>query len=290
MGGDFLAFQIHQDPKYFPITDDTLYLGIKTTEQNMWRFPNLLAPIGLEAKIYPNNRDWTVNEESMAVLNDIYGDKNIILPAHWYRSITPQTTNGLFDKGIRLYAGDKKTLKFTYALWWIKSHVIANEIWPHRQEEIEELLQSDNPNKHLMPDVLENYHNWKYMSLRFDLLKDGQFDLRHYVEEFFNKIYAPGNKILFQFKYSSYDVDKIFYSNMDELDLLEKELDVKIDRQQVKEYASINRNLIEECLGFGIDSDQFNDDNIYFDAIINYAKDIINERIYQFDYYNRKRN
>lgn len=290
MSGDFLAFQIHQDPKYFPITDEFIYAGIKTTEQNMWRFPNLLAPTGLEAKVYPNHKDWAVNEESLKVLNDVYGDKNIILPAHWYRSITPTTTNGLFDRAIRLYASNRKTLKITYALWWIKSHVVANEIWPHRQEEIEELERSDHPYKHLLPQVLDKYHNWKFMSLRYNLLNNGQFDLRYYVENHFNKVYSQGNSVSFKHRYSLYDIDRIFYKDQAHLDLLEQELDVKIDRQLVKDYTLENCQLIENSLGVSIDSEKFDDDNTYFDAIINYAKDIINERTYQLDYYNRKRN
>lgn len=290
MSGDFLAFQIHQDPKYFPITPDLIHNGLQTTEQNMWRFPNLLGPIGLEAKIYPIDKAWAVNEASLNQLNEVYGDKNILLPAHWYSKIEPATTNGLFDQGIRLYASSMKILKFTYALWWIKSHVIANEIWLHRWEEIDEYERSDRPNKHLLPKVMENYHNWKYMSLRYNLLNNGEFDLRYYVEAFFKKIYSSNNWIKFRENYLNYDVDKIFYSNWDHLDLIEQDLDVTIDRHQVKEYALINRYLIEDCLGFDIDSPEFEDDNTYYDAIINYAKDIINERTYQFDYYNRKRN
>ena len=290
MGGDFLAFQIHKDPKFFTIPENILVEGIKITKQNKWQFPNLLEPIGLEAKIYPNNRAWAVDEVSLNKLNEIYGDKNIILPGHWYNRIIPQTTNGLFDRGIRLYAGNKKALKISYALWWIKSHVVANEIWQHRLEEIEELKQSDHPNKHLLPEVLKSYHNWKWISLRFNLLNNGNFDLRYYVEAHFTRTYSPFNTIKYYNNYSNFDIDKIFYSDCSHLDLIEQQLNVTINREQLKEYTLTNYNLIERCLGCGVDSKEFDDDAVYYDSIINYAKDIINERPNLFDYYNGKRN
>lgn len=290
MGGDFLAFQIHKDHKYFPIDDERLYDGLKVTVHNMWRFPNLLAPIGLEAKIYPSSRNWNCDKDAISKLNEMYQGKNILLPSHWYKTIDNTTTNGLFNSGIRLFASNRKTLKITYALWWLKSHVIANDIWPHRREEIEEYQGTDYPNKHLLPKVLENYHNWKYNSMRYDILKNGEFDLRFYVENYFDKIYTNSNKITYINSYKFYDVDRIFFSKDDQLRLIEEHLDVKIDRTQMKEYTEKNYSLIEKSLGFSVNDPKFDDDNTYFNSIVEYAKEIINERPYQFDYYNGKCN
>lgn len=290
MSGDFLAFQIHLDPRYYSITGDVLLTGPKITEQNMWRFPNLLGPIGLEAKIYPVNRNWEVTTESMSILDQIYGDKNIILPTHWYRDIVPANTNGLVDRGLRLYTDNLKTLKISYALWWIKSHVIANEIWPHRLEEIEELKKSNHPNKHLLPQVIDNYHNWKWMSMRYDILNNGEFDLRYYAQRYFYKIYMGVNKTSYKQGYSFYDIDKIFYSNEDHLDLLERDLEISIQRNYVRDYTQANLQKIEDCLKLKVSDPEFDNNQLFFDAIVNYAKDIINERTYQFDYYNRTSN
>jgi len=289
MGGDFLAFQIHKDSKYFQISNDELVNGLKVTNQNMWRFPNLLKPIGLEAKIYPSKNAWQVDSAALEKLLATYNNMNIVLPAHWYNDISVEKTNGLFSSAVRLIAKEKHVLKIAYALWWIKSHVVANEIWPHRQEELEEYFKSNEPNRELMKDILSSYHNWKYMSIKYNLLNNGNLDLNYYIRNHFAKLYSEGNKILYTRNYQFIDIDNLYYNSMDNIELIERRFDVKIDRSQVKEYASSNLDLIQECLGFNVDDRRFENDETYFDAIINYAKDIINERTDHFDYYNRKR-
>ncbi len=289
MGGDFLAFQIHRDPKFFPITNDLLIEGVKITNQNMWRFPNLLSPIGLEAKVYPRNRPWVIDNNLLKILEDTYGDKQILLPAHWYNQINPEQTNGLFNQAVRLYAKDKKTLKICYALWWIKSHAIANEIWPHRAEEIDEYIKSNQPYKHLIPEILKSYHNWKFIAIKYNILNNGILDIDYYIRHHFYKLYSKENTISHTTGYTFYDVDHLFYNGMENIDLISEQFDVNINKNEVTDYSNKNLELLHECLGFSIKDSKFDDDEIYFNAIINYAKDIINERPNQFDYYNRKR-
>lgn len=285
MSGDFISFLIHQDPKFYSIQDDIIPQNIRTTQHNMWRFPNLLFPIGLEAKIYPNNRAWSVNDESLKILHQLYGEKQILLPSHWYGAINQATTNGLFDSGIRLLVKNRKILKICYALWWIKSHTIANEIWPHRQEEIDEMLKNNHPRKDLLLQILDSYHNWKFMSIRFNLLKDGQFDIHTYIRRYFNEVYSMANHARITNNYLVVELDNLIYGNLENLGILENHFDVNIDRAAVNNYTNTNYQLIEKYLGFAVDSEKFDDDEQYFNAIINYARDIIDARPNQFDYY-----
>jgi len=289
LSGDFIAYMAHQDPSYYPI-DLSWVDNIKVTKHNMWRFPNLLRPIGLEAKTYPLTRPWTVDQNLLNILHDIYGDKKILLPSHWYRPITPENTNGLFDRGIRLYADSYRTLKICSALWWVKSHAIATDIWPHRQEEIEEMIRSNHPLKHLLPDILQSYHNWKYTSIRYNILKDGQLDLPTYIRRHLREVYSYGNSLLYTENYLRVAVDNLVYGDLSNLEVVEDYLGVSIDRQQVKSYSETNYDLLNKCLGIDVNSSEFDNDEIYFDAIYNYVKGIIDARPNQFDYYNGKCN
>lgn len=288
MSGDFLSYMIHRDPKFYPITDSLIPAGIKTTEQNMWIFPNLLKPLGLEAKIYPH-ATWAVDQTSLNMLHEIYGDKTILLPSHWYGRIRPETTNGLFDQAIRLYVNDRKILKICYAMWWIKSHTIANGIWPHRQEEIEEMLANNHPNKELLLSILDSYDNWKFISIKFNLLNNGQLDLSTYVRKYFDEVYIKCNHTNRKKNYFIVDVDNLIYGDLSNLSRIEEYLDVNIDRDIVKKYTQDNYQMLEQHLGISVNSREFDHDETYFDAILNYAKEIIDARPNQFDYYRGKR-
>lgn len=288
MGGDFIAFMVHQNPNYYNIDDASI--DVKVTEQNMWRFPNLLEPVGLEAKVYPSSRVWAVDADSLNKLNEVYKDNHIMLPSHWYNRITPDMTNGLFDHGIRLYVRERKLLKVCYALWWLKSHIISNEIWPHRREEIDEMINSNHPKKDLLLSTLDSYHNWKVIAIKHDLLdSNGQLDLLVYIRRHFNELYSKANHTNNKLKYMLLELDDLIYGDYSNLTRLESYLDVKIDREIVDSYCKTNYQVLEQCLGFGVDSAEFDDDEKYFNAILNYSRETIHERANQFDYYNGKR-
>ena len=288
MSGDFLSFLVHQNPDYYPVSELILN-NVKITEHNMWRFPNLLFPIGLEAKVYPSSRpSWSVTQDDLNTLNSFYGDKNILLPSHWYNPINNYTTRKLFDRGIRLYAKDKKILKICCAMWWIKSHTIAHEIWPHRQEEIEEMMNSNHLNKHLLPQVLESYHNWKFIAVKYNLLKNGELNIDTYIRRHFNELYTPGNKIKHTTNYLNLDIDNLLYGDLSNIKVLENYLNVSIDTDAIRAYTDNNYKMLEKNLGIGIDSPEFQDDDTYFNAILDYSKDIIDAKPNQFDYYNGK--
>lgn len=289
MSGDFLSFLIHQNPDYYSIPDNFNANDPRTTEHNMWRFPNLLEPIGLEAKIYPSDWQWRVSADDLATLDSIYGDKNILLPSHWYNNINQYTTQGLFDRGIRLFVKERKILKICYAMWWVKSHAIAHMIWPHRQEEIEEMLNKNHPNKNLLPEILESYHNWKFIAVKYSLLKDGKLDIGTYIRRHFNELYSLKNHTKHTTNYLALDLDNLIYGDFSNVTVLEDYLNVSIDKDTVRAYTDTNYQMLENYLGIRIFSDEFDNDETYFNAILNYAKDIINAKPDQFDYYNGKR-
>jgi hypothetical protein len=284
-GGDFLAFMIHQDPKFYTIPDDSIIEGVKITKYNKWNFPNLLEPIHIEAKIYPNNRSWKVDENSINALKNIYKNKQIILPSHWYNIINSNSTNNLFNRGIRLFVKEKSILKVCYALWWIKSHVIANYIWPHRQEEIDEMILDNCKHRDILLEILNSYHNWKFLSIKYDLLDEGKLDLYTYVRRYFYEVYVKSNHTRYRLNYRLIDVDNLFYTDTSNIKILENYFDIDIDKSLIEIYNNNNFNIIENYLGIKINSPEFENDKIYFDSIFEYAKNIIEIGPNQFDYH-----
>jgi hypothetical protein len=285
MSGDFLAFMIHQDPRFHTISDELIIEDVKVSKHNRWFFPNLLEPIGLEAKIYPNNRAWAVDKKSIKTLKKIYGNKEIILPSHWYNNINLKSTNNLFNQGIRLFVREKPILKICYALWWIKSHVVANYIWPHRQEEINEMIMSNHKHKKLLLGILDCYHNWKYLSIKHDILNEGKLDLYTYVSRHFNEVYRKNNNTKYKLNYLLIDVDNLIYTSTSNIGIIENYFQIKIDRSLIETYKKSNFDTIEKYLGIKIDSPEFENDKIYFDSIFEYAQNVINIGPNQFDYH-----
>ncbi len=284
MGGDFLSFQIHKDSKFFPIDN------LQITHHNMWMFPNLLEPIGSEAKIYPSDQPWAINEAKLEQLNLLYGDRNILLPTHWYNTITPAMTNNLFNKGIRLYAKSKHTLKICLALWWIKSHVIANEPWDLRKQEIDQMIINNHPKKHLLGELKNSYHNWKFLSIKYNIYDaNGSLDLLTYVKTHFNKLYTSANQIKFSQNYTFFDIDDLYYTSHSNVSAVESYFDVKLDLDQIHEYSLVNQQTIKDSLGVDVDHRDFGNDDSFFQLIVDYAESIIEERIHFNDYYNGKR-
>lgn len=285
MSGDFLSFLIHKDPKFYSIDK------ILVSKQNRWLFPNLLHPIKseslpIEAKNWHSSKPWPLNEELLDILHKKYGDKNILLPTHWYNEISPDMTNGLFDQGIRFYTDSLKTLKIVYAMFWIKSHAIANNAWPLRLQEIKEMIDSDHPRKDMLMELLDSYHSWKFQAIRYNMLDNGRLDLLTYMKQHFHRIYKPVNiNRIHQKNYTFIELDNLIYNDFSGLEILENYFDVNIDRNIVKEYTNNNLTMLNEQLKVSVDSDEFSDNDRYFELIKNTVSKIIIDRPYQFDYY-----
>lgn len=229
MHGEFFAKKI---------SNSEFFAQGTTTEDNTNRFyyPNFLGPIGKDVKNMTIDIGWNITEKEVGVLHSYYKEKWICLPTHWYNNLS--LTN-LPCKGIRLYAKNIKTLQLSYIMWWFKSHMKATVIWPDKEKEINQLLKT-NPE---LKNFKNNFSNWKFMCYKFNLIKDGNPDLKKYIQFQYSKQLSNNFKEIQG--YTRYPAEKIceFYP-----DYHQKNLDLLQERLNIKELKDDFLDLLHEYL------------------------------------------
>lgn len=278
MSGDFLAWHIHKDEKFFPITQ------IDVTDKNQFLFPNMLVALGEEAKNFPASRKWPIDAKNLEILQNLYNNKNICFPTHWLNRLNHCLLPDFLTTAVRLYCRDKNTLKLCFFLWCVKSHAISNEPWDDRVVELGQLIkQNDRRQKELLT-LIDSYHNWKFLALKYNTLLDGKLDLLTYLRGYYNKFYTVWNTRQVPMGYLKLTVEDVIYTGT-ELEKLENYLDVKINKQDIAAYAEQNINLVESELGIKFASTEYQDDVIFFNLLeANLRKRIQEKPIYDYDY------
>lgn len=225
LSGDFLAYNIHQDKKYFNIND----LCIKA-ESNRYLFPCLTTPVlGWEIKV--ENKNLTI--EDIHKLN-IYYKIDIVLPTHIYRHIKKHKK----CKYVRLYTKNETTLKLSFVLWWIKSHIISEEPYLSRLIEIKNIPESP-----IKTELVTKFQKWKYLSYKLNFMNNGSFDLYYYIKNIYN--YYIHHASLDNMKgFHNIDVYETIYNG--NYKTIENIFDVEINNNLIKEYAHKNNELLNE--------------------------------------------
>lgn len=278
MSGDFLAWHIHLDEKFFPIKN------IDVTDKNQFLFPNMLEALGEEAKNFPAERKWPIDAANLEILRNLYDNKNICFPTHWLNRLTHCLLPNFLTTAVRLYCRDKDTLKLCFFLWCVKSHAVANDPWDGRVVELEQLIQLGDHRQEELIKLRHSFHNWKFLALKYDILLDGKLDLLTYLREYYNRFYTVWNTRLAPAGYLKLTVEDVIYTGT-ELEKLENYLDVKINRQDIAAYADKNINLVESELGIKFASKEYQDDAIFFNLLeANLRKRIQERPIYDYDY------
>jgi hypothetical protein len=225
LSGDFLAYNIHQDKKYFNIND----LCIKT-EFNRYLFPCLTTPVlGWEIKV--ENKNLTI--EDIHKLN-IYYKIDIVLPTHIYRHIKKHKK----CKYVRLYTKNETTLKLSFVLWWIKSHIISEEPYLSRLIEIKNI-----PESLIKTELVTKFQKWKYLSYKLNFMNNGSFDLYYYIKNIYN-FYIHHASLDNMKGFHNIDVYETIYNG--NYKTIENIFEVEINNNLIKEYAHKNNELLNE--------------------------------------------
>lgn len=217
LSGDFIAYQIHQNPTYESIE-------LAPNSQNRYVMPCLTEPVfGWEIK---NTRN-QIDQQRLKVLQTVY-KRNIILPTHQFRPVYNDNLTW-----IRLHSQDESIVKLSYAMWIFKSHVILQPPWLDRYDQI---CATPEP---IRTELLTKYHKWKYMSYQHKLMPNGQFDLRHYIKNYYT-IYSEKVNINTNARqgYTYFDIAELLYQCKP--DSLEQHLNITLDRQAISEYTDNN--------------------------------------------------
>jgi hypothetical protein len=278
MSGDFLAWHIHKDEKFYPLSD------INITSKNQFLFPNMLESINEDAKTFPSEKPWPVSAGNVEILRNLYNNKNICFPTHWHNRLSYCLLPGFLTKGIRLYCQDRRILKLCYFMWWIKSHVMSYEPWDDRVVEIHQLMQLQDHRYSELSKLQFSFHNWKFLALKHNLLLDGKLDLYTYIRSHFDKVYSKYNEPSRNLAYLNLTVDNVIYTGTELGDLCDY-LDIKINTQEIAAYAEQNLNLVESELGLRFASVEYDDDVVFFNLLTAFLRERIQERpIYDYDY------
>jgi hypothetical protein len=250
---------------------------IELTPENRYLYPNYLLPIKLDVKTWPSDKVWPITKDHLSTLNELYQNKKILIPTHWFQ--LKFTNCNLPGIGLRLHCQDIKWSRLSYCLYWIKSHARANSPWELRKQEIEQLISDNHRFTKEFKELLKpgNYMNWKYISYRYDVLNNGELDLKYYINKKW-KLFESTNKTIKNFPFKNrwqyFDIGQAIYGDQLNLYDISKIVGVELDSRSLKQYAQTNLEILEDKLKITIDD--LDHDSKWISALYQYAVTEIN--------------
>ena len=230
-------------------------------------YPNYLSPINRDMKLH-TDEDFTLADSELKILEDTYGNSNVCAPTHWFYSL--KNTN-LPCEGIRLYSNNLKYINLAYCMAWLKSHIHSVSLEP-RKKELENFVKSGHPHSELIATELNNgnFKNWKYLAIRYDMLKNGNIDMEYYIRQraiqHIKTIVDQKQRLP---EWNFIDAGKMIHGDMSNLTDLEVLIQGNLDKEYIALYAQKNIELLKNTTGLTInDLDGFE----WIDALIDYCK------------------
>ena len=248
------------------------------SDVNRYYVPNYLSPINLDIKNLPYLKEWSITENDIKILNEMYGDKWICLHTHWFNKL--EKTNIPSCIGIRLYCDFIPDVNLSYCMWWIKSGLQSNSLWPEKEEEIKELILSNHKFKKELEELLipGNFYIWKYMAYRTNFLKNERLDLRHFIR--YKHAMIAEWPVPTSTKLSGWiplDIGQLIH-RYDKYDKrIEKELSLEnpLDINKINSYREKNLIVLKNTLGLNYE-DLFS--IRWLDTLIDYCQSVLEPR------------
>jgi hypothetical protein len=267
MFGEFTADLLQTSSEKFYLESNST-----TNQLNRVLFPNYLRPIGLMVKTFARNQSWPVTTDQIGVLENIYKDKWICIPTHWYADKI--TLSNLPNIGIRLYCSDEKDLNLAYSMAWIKSHMVPQKLWKERRKEIEEMIKIKPQFTEDLQALIDapNYQNWKFLSYQLNILKDNKPDLELYIRQR-HFLYQNWNIRDSQStdNWLACDIGKLISRDKTNLTQLEQYLNIKVDTSKLETYKNRNAEVLYNTLKLS-----YNDlvGDSWLTSLVNYCKNV----------------
>ena len=267
MFGEFTADLLQTSSEKFYLESNST-----TNQLNRVLFPNYLRPIGLMVKTFARNQSWPVTTDQIGVLENIYKDKWICIPTHWYADKI--TLSNLPNIGIRLYCSDEKDLNLAYSMAWIKSHMVPQKLWKERRKEIEEMIKVKPQFTEDLQKLIDapNYQNWKFLSYQLNILKNGKPDLELYIRQR-HLLYKNWN-ISDSHSTNDWfacDIGKLISGDKLSLTQVETYLDIKLDTSKLESYKNRNAEVLYNTLKLSY-NDLIGDS--WLTSLVSYCKDV----------------
>jgi len=267
MFGEFTADLLQTSSEKFYLESNST-----TNQLNRVLFPNYLRPIGLMVKTFARNQSWPVTTDQIGVLENIYKDKWICIPTHWYADKI--TLSNLPNIGIRLYCSDEKDLNLAYSMAWIKSHMVPQKLWKERRKEIEEMIKVKPQFTEDLQKLIDapNYQNWKFLSYQLNILKNGKSDLELYIRQR-HSLYKNWN---IRDSHSTNDwlacdIGKLISGDKLSLTQVETYLDIKLDTSKLESYKNRNAEVLYNTLKLSY-NDLIGDS--WLTSLVSHCKDV----------------
>jgi hypothetical protein len=217
------------------------------TNDNRYLFPNYLEIINLDIKNLWSSEPLIISKFQIEKLNQFYGEKNLCVPTHWYNN--DSNLCNLPGKKIRFFSSNLNILKLSYCLFWIKSHKNSN-IWESRRREIEILIENNHIHSNILKELLISNapgQNWKFLSVKENILKDGKLDLNFYIKQKFIKL-LQSTITKNSSSWIYYDIGELIHGNQSNIFNIESLLNIKIDNLLIEEYREKNLDIIKKYL------------------------------------------
>jgi hypothetical protein len=239
----------------------------KSSHNNRVLYPNYLSPIDKDMKIH-TDEDFTLADYELKILEDTYSNSNVCVPTHWFYSL--KNTN-LPCEGIRLYSNNVKYINLAYCMAWIKSHVNSG-MKEHRKKELDMFVQSGHKYAELIKSELSkgNFKNWKYLAIKYNMLKDGNLDMDYYFRQrAIQNIRTTVNQQHRLPEWNYIDAGEMIHGNMSNVRDLEILIQGNLDKDYIAAYAQKNIELLKNTTGLTIDDlNGFK----WIDSLIDYCK------------------
>lgn len=254
-------------------SDEKFYLESNSTTNQLNRvlFPNYLRPIEVMVKTFARNQSWPITVDQKKVLENIYKDKWVCIPTHWYADKI--ALSNLSDTGIRLYCSEEKDLNLAYCMAWVKSHMVPQKLWKERRAEIEEMIKVKPQFAEDLQTLIAapNYQNWKFLSYQLDILKDGIPNLELYIRKRYSLYYDWNFRDSKTTEWLACDIGKLINGDNSNLTQLEQYLDIKIDTSKLENYKNRNTEVLYNTLKLSYD-DLVGDN--WLTSLVSYCKDV----------------
>ena len=232
---------------------DSRFINLKNTQitnENRFLYPNYLSPINLDVKNYPSKQSWNISKKNTDILHSQYGDNWICIPTHWYDVNLEKTC--IPSIGIRLYCNKIIDFNLSYCLWWIKSHIFANTLWPLRVAEINNLIENNHLYKIELENLLKdnNYSNWKFLSYKENFLKNGKLDLYYYLKTRYLQVVNNKNLHLTLTGWITLDIGELIHESNAYNQKIESALQLEnsLSLDKISLYKEKNLALLKKCL------------------------------------------
>lgn len=245
MFGEFFCSLLGQDKFFYKSLENSNIEEYKN-KNNRWLYPEYLSIVNFHAKTRSSEDSWHFDQNQINTLTEHYNQKNILVPTHWYQDTLENIH--LPTKGIRLYCSNQNILLLSYVLFWIKSHIYANNPWPNRIKEIKELITNNHKHSKNFQELLLDgrYHNWKFLSYKNDWLLSGKTNLSHYMMLHWIRNKNSNSKL--SSHWYNLDIGDLLYGDTTTLIQFEKDFSINLDRNLIDVYKKENIDLVQKEL------------------------------------------